>query len=143
MPSILRQAYVPYGAHKMYQLVNAVEYYSEFLPFCRDAKVVSSSESEIVATLWLDAGPIASSFTTRNLLQKDTQVIMVLEDGPFSHLHGEWNFTQLGEDGSKVEFELDFEFTHKLASIAFGRVFKRMTEKMFDAFLQRATEINQ
>lgn len=140
MAKIHRQALVPYSATQMYQLVNDVAEYPNFVPHCKAVKLVSSTDEEIVATLELDAGPIASQFTTRNTLLKNEQVVMKLEDGPFTFLHGVWEFTQLGDEGSKVQFQLEFDFTHKLASLAFGRVFKKMTEKMFDAFLQRAKQ---
>ncbi len=140
MASIQRQALVPYSAEQMYTLVNTIENYPEFIPHCRNTEIISATENEIVAKLELDAGPIASHFTTRNKMIQNKQVIMQLEDGPFSHLQGKWVFTQLGDDGCKVEFELNFEFTLKIASIAFGRIFNKMTEKMFDAFILRADQ---
>ena len=141
MATIHRQALVPYSAVQMFSLVNAISDYPDFVPHCSSTEIISSTETEIIAKLGLDAGPIASHFTTRNSLIKDRQMKMVLEDGPFSHLQGNWHFTQLGKDGCKVEFDLSFEFTYKIASIAFGRIFNKMTEKMFDAFLQRADSL--
>ncbi len=140
MPEITRQALVPYSAHQMYQLVCDIEYYPEFIPHCANAKILSKSTEEVVAMLVLDAGPFAKSFTTRNQLQQDRRLLMNLEDGPFKYLNGEWHFTQLGTDGCRVDFQLQFEFTSKLVSLAFGKIFSSMAEKMFDAFLNRASE---
>jgi len=141
MANIQRQALVSYSASQMYDLVNSISDYPDFVPYCKNAEIISSSENEVVAKLELDAGPIASFFTTRNTMIIDKQVVMTLEDGPFSLLQGQWTFTQLGEDGCKVELELNFEFTFKIASIAFGRIFNKMTEKLFDAFLLRAESV--
>lgn len=141
MATIHRQALVPYSAAQMFTLVNTISDYPKFVPHCSGIEILSASETEIVAKLELDAGPIASHFTTRNRLIKNSQMQMELEDGPFSHLQGTWHFTQLGKEGCKVEFDLNFEFTYKIASIAFGRIFNKMTEKMFDAFLQRADTV--
>jgi ribosome-associated toxin RatA of RatAB toxin-antitoxin module len=138
MAIIHRNALVQYSAEQMYSLVNTITDYPEFVPYCSGTEILSSTENEIIAKLLLDAGPIASSFTTRNNLIKNRQMKIELEDGPFSYLHGNWRFTQLGDDGCKVEFDLDFKFTSRIASIAFGKIFNKMTEKMFDAFLKRA-----
>lgn len=140
MPEVKRQALVPYSAHQMYQLVCDIEKYPEFVPHCASSKIVSQSEHEVIATLELDAGPIAKSFTTRNRIQPDESLIMTLESGPFQYLTGEWHFKQLGDDGCRVDFQLSFEFTNKLISLAFGKIFSSMSEKIFDAFLQRARE---
>ncbi|TFT51428.1 ubiquinone-binding protein, partial [Proteus mirabilis] len=56
-------------------------------------------------------------------------------------LTGGWVFTALDDNACKVEFQLDFEFTNKLIELAFGRIFKDLTNNMVQAFTQRAKEI--
>ena len=143
MPQIEKSALVPFSAQQMYQLVNDVEQYSEFLPACQSAVIDSQSEAEMVATLSVAAAGIQKSFTTKNTLQPYHQIDMRLEQGPFKYLHGVWQFKKLDEQACKVEFKLDFEFSNKLAAIAFGGVFSQFAESMVQAFIQRAKTLAQ
>jgi len=142
MPEVIKQALVPYSAEQMYQLVNDIQAYPDFVPYCRGSEVLANSETEVIARLDLELGLMAKSFTTRNTLKKNKNIVMDLEQGPFKYLKGIWTFKNLGNEGCKVDFELRFTFSNQLASLAFNQIFSKMSEKLFDAFLTRAGEIN-
>jgi len=131
MPQISRTALVPYSAEQMYQLVNDVKSYPEFLPGCTGSRVLESSPK---------AG-ISKTFTTRNTLTNNQSILMQLVDGPFKQLMGGWRFTPLSPDACRIEFNLDFEFTNKLIELAFGHVFKELASNMVQAFTHRAKEV--
>ncbi|MDU5501931.1 MAG: type II toxin-antitoxin system RatA family toxin [Enterobacter sp.] len=129
MPQISRTALVPYSAEQMYQLVNDVQSYPEFIPGCTGSRVDVSK-----------AG-ISKTFTTRNTLTNNQSILMHLVDGPFKTLMGGWKFTPLSADACRIEFHLDFEFTNKLIELAFGRIFKELASNMVQAFTTRAKEV--
>jgi ribosome-associated toxin RatA of RatAB toxin-antitoxin module len=141
MPVINRSALLPYSASQMYQLVNAVEDYPEFLPWCENSVILSQNEDEIHACLSLSAGGLRKSFTTCNRLQKDKMIEIRLVDGPFRQLEGFWRFTALSAEACKVNLDLEFEFSNKLIALAFGSVFNRIAETLVDAFSKRAREV--
>jgi ribosome-associated toxin RatA of RatAB toxin-antitoxin module len=121
----------------MYALVNEVEHYAEFLPYCMGSNVHHRDDDEVQATLMIGAGGMSKSFTTRNLLQVNKMIEIRLVDGPFSHLEGFWRFDE--EDGGcKISFDLEFEFAGKIFSMLLGPVFDQVTDKMVDAFCDRA-----
>lgn len=124
----------------MYRLVNEIERYPEFVPWCADARVQSRTDTEVVATLSIRRGPLRAEFTTRNLLEPDTRVLMQFVSGPFRVLEGLWTFTPLGELGCRVELEMRFEFANRVAGTLFEPLFEDTAASLVDAFAKRARD---
>ena len=141
MTIIQRRLIVPHSTEEMYLLVNAIEDYPKFIPWCHDAQVHSQDVDEIRATLFFEGGGFKKSFTTCNRLQKNKMVEMRLLNGPFKHLEGFWRFDTQEDNQCLIRFDLEFEFANKLLSLAFGTVFNQMANTLVDAFSKRATEV--
>lgn len=140
MSAVSRQALVPYSPGQMYLLVNDVESYPEFLPWCEAARVVETSHDEIIAEITFAKGAARASFTTRNRLQKDKMVEMQLVNGPFRHLHGFWRLSAQGEEGQgcKISLDLEFELKNALLSATLGPMFNYIANSLVDAYVKRA-----
>jgi ribosome-associated toxin RatA of RatAB toxin-antitoxin module len=141
MPNIHKSALVPYSTAQMFALVDDIDSYAQFLPWCRASQVLSRSEDEVRATLEIAHGSLRKSFTTCNRTQRDKMIEMRLEEGPFRHLEGFWRFDVLGEQASKVSLDLDFEFSSKLVGLAMGPVFSQIANSLVDAFTKRAVQV--
>lgn len=142
MRKVNKSALVPYPAEQMYELVNDIERYPEFLPWCRGARVVSQTEHEMRATLDLARGGLHKTFTTHNTLVPGRSITMTLEHGPFRHLEGRWQFVDLGPEGSKVALDMEFEFAGALLDMMAGPVFHEITNSLVDAFIRRAANLH-
>ena len=138
MQVVERSALVSYSAAQMYALVNDVERYPEFLPWCTGAEVLQSAPGTQLATVRVARGVLRTEFTTRNTLTPGTEIRMQGVDGPFKDLQGLWRFLQLGERGSKVSFNVQFEFRNRLTAGAFGTVFESLCGSIVEAFGARA-----
>jgi len=125
----------------MFQLVNDIDNYHLFVPYCQQSSVIERNQQQVTAKLQVAKSGIAKSFTTRNSLQEDTLIKMELVDGPFSHLSGNWTFTPLSDSACKIELDLNFEFSNKLATLAFSKIFNKLVQSMVAAFTQRAEKI--
>jgi len=141
MRNVSRSALVPYSAAQMYALVKDVEAYPSFLPWCRDAEVHIASEEFIEASLELHRGKISKRFRTRNRLRENEFLGIELVGGPFRHLQGGWTFEQLGNLGSKVTLNLDFEFESRTTDVIFGHFFENTCNRLVDSFTQRAARM--
>lgn len=142
MPTISRQALVPYSPQEMFALVGDVETYPDFLPWCTQARVDSRDEDTVRATIELSKGSLRKTFTTCNRLQKDKMIEMRLVEGPFRRLEGFWRFDALkGGEATKVSLDLDFEFSNRLMGMAIGPVFNQVANTLVDAFVVRAREV--
>jgi len=141
LPSIIKYARVPYGAAEMFTLVADVAGYPDFLPWCSAATVHSQTETHQLATLEVSKGPVRKRFTTRNGLLPPGAITLELADGPFSRLHGRWQFEPLAGQGCKVSLALDFELKNALLKSTLGPVFGVIANTMVDAFCRRATQV--
>ena len=141
MSEVERSALVNFSAKQMFDLVNDVVRYSEFLPGCEATTIIEQSDVLMIAEMELKKGPISQTFTTRNTLLDGERIDIELLDGPFEYLHGHWHFKALNEIASKVEFDLSFKFSNQLIGAAFGRIFTELTAKMVDCFVARAAVV--
>lgn len=142
MKTVSRSALVPHSAEKMFALVDDVESYPLFLPWCRSATVHRREEHVVEASLDIHRGLVSKSFTTRNTLTPHTSIELALIGGPFRHLAGGWQFRQLGEIGSKVSLELEFEFAHRMTDVVFASTFEDICNSLVDAFTSRAEALH-
>jgi ribosome-associated toxin RatA of RatAB toxin-antitoxin module len=136
-----RNAMVPYSAAQMYALVDDVELYPEFLPWCTAAALQSRADDELVASLTIGYGAFNSSFTTRNELRPPDSMTMQLQDGPFRQLEGRWEFEPLGDSGCEVKLRIEFEFSSTMQDMLFGGTFESICNDLIDAFITRAHDL--
>ena len=142
MTLISRNALVPYSVEEMYTLVENIETYPEFLPWCRSTEVISRDGDEVHASIEIARGALNKSFTTFNRLQRNKMIEMRLVKGTFKHLQGFWRFDALKDaSASKISLDLEFEFESKLIALAVGPVFNQIANSMVDAFCKRAVEV--
>jgi ribosome-associated toxin RatA of RatAB toxin-antitoxin module len=141
MQLVERSALVTFTAAQMYTLVNDVERYPEFLPWCVGAQVQDVSATERVATLRVARGVLKTEFATRNQLTPGKRIQMRLTQGPFRDLNGEWRFDDIGTAGSKVQFRVEFEFQNRLTAAAFNAVFESLCGTIVESFATRARKI--
>lgn len=140
MTVVKKSRIVRFSCEQMYGLVNLVEDYAQFLPYCSQSIVHHRTSDEVQATLVISAAGMSKSFTTRNLQQLNKMIEIRLIDGPFSHLEGFWRFDDVPE-GCRISFDLEFEFAGKMLSMLLGPVFEQVTDKMVDAFCDRAESL--
>ena len=141
MAVVNRNALVAQSAKRMFDLVNDVAKYPEFLPGCSGSRIHSQSDSMMEASVEVAKAGIKHTFKTQNQLIDGQAISMSLLDGPFKHLKGQWSFTPLSESACKVELSLDFEFSSKLVELAFGKIFNELANSMVTAFCERAKVI--
>ncbi|MCK5334723.1 MAG: type II toxin-antitoxin system RatA family toxin [Gammaproteobacteria bacterium] len=142
MPLISRQSLVMYSPAEMYDLVNDINAYPEFLPWCKSSHIISQTEDMIEASVEIAKGSLNKSFTTRNLLQANKMIEMKLLEGPFKHLEGYWRFKPLKDPSAcKITLDLEFEFNNKLVALAVGPIFSKIANTMVDSFCKRAVEV--
>ncbi|MBN1007024.1 type II toxin-antitoxin system RatA family toxin [Amphritea pacifica] len=141
MTQVDRSALVLHTAEQMFDLVNDVESYPQFLPWCSGTTLIESTDEVMQASLKVAKAGLRYSFTTRNELQRPEIIRIELVEGPFSSLSGLWTFKPLSEEACKVSLSLQFDFSGKLTSMAMSKVFNQMAATMVDAFVNRADQV--
>ena len=141
MTTISRSALVMHSAEQMFNLVNDVRKYPEFLQGCQATRIIAEGADFIEAELTLSKVGFTYSFITRNTLVRPELMEIHLVEGPFSEFSGTWRFQSLSEDACKVILDLEFEVANRIAGAALGALFKQVAGSMVDAFVKRGKQI--
>lgn len=141
MTSISRSALVEYSAEQMFDLVNDIEHYPQFMQGCVSAKVLSQSDTELVGELRLAKAGISQQFTTKNTLLRPERIDMSLVEGGFKNFAATWTFDALTTNACKVSLMMEFEFKSGLMGFAAEKLFSSSANNLVDAIVQRAHEV--
>lgn len=138
MAVVHKTVFVAYSAAQMFALVDQVEQYPKFLPWCGQVDVIKREDGHLTAALSINYHGIKQRFTTENSNLPPNEIQMSLVEGPFKHLTGRWKFTELRPDACKIEFDLSYEFSSKLLEHLIGPVFSKIANSFVDSFCARA-----
>ena len=142
MPQVHKSVLIWYSPQEMYDLVTDVAAYPQFLPWCAASEVLEQSDEHMLAALTVAKGSISQRFLTRNALQLGRGIEMSLQEGPFTDLHGIWEFKPLGEKACKISLDLTFEYDGPLVKATLGPLFTQAANTLVDAFCQRAKQLH-
>jgi ribosome-associated toxin RatA of RatAB toxin-antitoxin module len=138
MREVKRSALVNQPPARLFELINDIESYPQFLPWCTHARVARRTPQEIVATIGVRQGALHGEFTTRNALEADRSIRMRLVSGPFRALEGQWLLTPVDGSGCRIDLSVRFAFRNALAGLLFEPKFAATIASLVDAFVARA-----
>ncbi len=141
MAAVKKLVLIEHSASRMFDLVDRIEDYPRFLPWCGGAELVERSDALTVATLHINYRGIKSDFTTENDKAYPQHMVIKLVDGPFRILDGTWDFKPLGDTACKITFSLHYEFASRLLEKAVGPVFGHIANTLVDSFVKRADQL--
>lgn len=141
MARVEKSVLVAHPPERMFELVDRVEDYPMFLPWCGGTELKLRDEDHTVATIHIAYMGIRQSFTTENRKVRPQTMRIKLQEGPFAELEGDWMFLPLGEDACKVEFRLHYVFSSRILESLLTPVFSHITNTFVDAFVRRADEV--
>ncbi len=132
---------VAHTAEQMFNLVDRVEDYPNFLPWCGGASVKELEGTTVHATVHIDYHHLKQHFTTENVRTPPHQIDMTLQDGPFKQFEGHWRFIPLSATACKIEFRLHYQFSNIFLEKLVGPVFHSIANSFVDAFIHRAEKV--
>ena len=141
MRSVRRSAQVRYSASQMFELVDDIASYPEFLSWCQRATIQRRTKDLVEATLEVGLGGVHKRFSTRNRLDQPRRIAIELLKGPFRSLEGAWTFNDDDDGGSEVSLALDFEVAHTPLDMIFAALFEEVVRSQIAAFISRAEAV--
>jgi ribosome-associated toxin RatA of RatAB toxin-antitoxin module len=141
MSRVEKSLLVERSAQQMFDLVEDVESYPYFLPWCSETQISFRDEKRTVATLHINFHGVKVHFTTENAKESPFWMTMKLVDGPFRSLEGGWRFKPLAENACKIEFQLSYEFSNRLFEKIIGPAFSPIVNTLVEAFMARACQV--
>ena len=142
MPSVRKSVIVPHSCESMFALVDDVERYPEFLPWCPSTEVFERDAATTRARLDIDYHGLRSQISTLNRKQPPERMTLQFVDGPFEDFSGAWRFARLGDAGCRVELELDYRFRNAALAKLLGPVFGYLTDTLVERFVERADALD-
>jgi ribosome-associated toxin RatA of RatAB toxin-antitoxin module len=141
MREIRREALVPHSAERMFALIERVEDYPAFLPWCTATQLIERTEDIVSATVHVGLRDLSVAVTTRNDKRAPEFMAIHLEgSASFRHFYGEWRLRPLGDAGCHIHFLLRYELALRADAVA-GRLIDHAADRMVDAFVQRADRL--
>ena len=141
MNKVEKTVLVMHSAEQMYALVDAVEDYPKFLPWCGGVDLLERTEASTSATLHINYHGLKQNFTTQNNKVFPSSMVIELKNGPFKHLDGSWHFIELQENACKIEFKLNYQFANIFLEKLIAPVFNYIATTFVDGFVARANKI--
>ncbi len=138
LTTINQSALLPYSASQLFDLVNDIESYPDFMDGCLEAEILSRNEAEVTARLVLGKLGLRYGFTTSNTLVPDKSMQMALKEGPFKHFDATWSFDALSDAACKISLKMEFEFSSGLVNVALKQLFDSTSKNLVNAICQRA-----
>ena len=142
MHKIHKSAIVLHSAQKMFELVDLVENYPQFLPWCGSTQIIERDNNKTIASIEINYKGIRQSFTTENTKKQNQEMIIKLIDGPFKALSGEWMFKNLDKDSCQIELKLEYEFSNVILEKLISPVFNMIANTFIDEFIKEANRNN-
>ena len=135
---IKKSAIVFFNQKEIFQLIDDVEHYPDFLPWCGGSKVIKRTKKITEATIEINFKGVKQSFTTRNLKKPFEIMEINLVDGPFKKLTGSWKFTNIDKNSCNIELSLMYEFNNLILEKLIGPIFNIIANTFIDEFIKEA-----
>ena len=140
MPQHTEKRFLPYSAEQLFDLVADIERYPEFLPWCVGARILRRDGDVLKADVIVGFKMLRETFTSKVTLNRDSDIQVEYQKGPFKHLDNKWNFVAM-DGGCEIDFFIDFEFRSRLLRNIMGPLFGEAVRRMVDAFESRAKAV--
>ncbi len=122
----------------IFDLINNVDRYSSFLPWCSNSSILSNSSSEMTAEIEIAGKPITWKFKTKNNYKVNEIIKIKLVDGPFKNLEGYWKFNSIDDHNTSVSLFLEYEFNSKIIELSLKPIFAGIMSSILDSFISEA-----
>ena len=134
-----------YSAHQIHELIMDIEKYPEFLPWCRQAKIIERfSSNHLTADLLISFKNFFEKYRSDVKHGKCDGVYFVETkaiEGPFKNLFSSWKIRELEGNKCEVDFFIEFQFNSFFLEKMIGGVFEKAALKMMKSFEDRAHKL--
>ena len=125
----------------IFNLINNVDNYEKFLPWCSRSTIISKEPNVMTAEIEISKSLINWKFTTKNIFEQNKIINLQLIDGPFSHLEGYWKFDVIDEYNTSVTLYLEYKFDNRLIEMSIKPVFSTIMSSILDSFISEAFKL--
>ena len=137
---IKKEAIILENIEKVFNIVNRVDLYKNFVPYCVDSIIISEENDQMKARLDFNLKGLKTTFTTQNIIKNNKIIQMKLVDGPFKYLNGEWKFTEI-DNKTLIELTINYEVQSKILDYTISRSLEKIMGYLVKAFVSESKKI--
>jgi ribosome-associated toxin RatA of RatAB toxin-antitoxin module len=141
MADVKKNVIVNHSTDQMFNLVDRIEDYPLFLPWCGGSQIIERNDKITKASIHIKYSGVNQSFTTQNTKNYPHRIDLKLINGPFKKLEGFWVFKPINQDGCHIEFQLHYEFSNFILDKLISPVFSQIANAFVDGFVTQADKI--
>lgn len=132
---------VPFSVEQMFNLINDINSYNEFVPGCSIINILKQNQGELIAEIIPVTNSIVKSIITHNFFVKNKSIIIFLIKSPFKYYYGRWQFIPISKNISRIEYISHYEYQSILIEKIFNYLFQEMCKNIITIFTIRANQI--
>ena len=137
---IKKEAIILEDIEKVFNIVNRVDLYKNFVPYCVDSIIISEENNQMKARLDFNIKGLKTTFTTQNIIENNKIIQMKLVDGPFKYLDGEWKFTEI-DDKTLIELKINYEVQSKIIDYTISKSLEKIMDYLVKAFVSESKKL--
>jgi len=137
---IKKEAIILEDIEKVFNIVNRVDLYKNFVPYCVDSIIISEENNQMQARLDFNIKGLKTTFTTQNTIENNKIIQMKLVDGPFKYLDGEWKFTEI-DDKTLIELKINYEVQSKIIDYTISKSLEKIMDYLVKAFVSESKKL--
>ena len=137
---IKKEAIILEDIEKVFNIVNRVDLYKNFVPYCVDSIIISEENNQMQARLDFNLKGLKTTFTTQNIIENNKIIQMKLVDGPFKYLDGEWKFTEI-DDKTLIELKINYEVQSKIIDYTISKSLEKIMDYLVTAFVSESKKL--
>ena len=134
---------VPHLVESVFDVIEQAEHYPQFMPWCVGATILERSDDWVAGKVDFSFLELRFSFVTRNPKRRPEWLRVQVVDGPFRRFDGQWQLTQLGDLGCKVELDVSYQIADALLERLARPAVDFVARTMIDAFVKRAEHMHR
>ena len=137
---IKKEAIILENIEKVFNIVNRVDLYKNFVPYCVDSIIIFEENNQMQARLDFNIKGLKTTFTTQNIIENNKIIQMKLVDGPFKYLNGEWKFTEI-DNKTLIELTINYEVQSKILDYTISRSLEKIMGYLVKAFVSESKKL--
>jgi len=122
---------------KVFGVLNDVEEYQSFIPFCIDSQIIEQNNNEIKASLILSFMGSSSEFISHNKYESNEYIEMNLVEGPFSYFKGIWFFESISDEETKLTFKMSYTINNPITDLLLSKNIDVVSQRIVEAFKKK------
>ena len=141
MQKIYKEEEINVSMPIIFNLINNIEEYPKFLPWCKKTEVTKEAENSQIGKIFISKSFINWSFSTKNIIDRNKSISLSLIDGPFDNLDGRWNFKKIDDNNTFVSLEINYKFKNSLIELSIEPIFATIMNSILESFIDQAFKI--